>query len=202
MGRFVARALAGALLLPTLALAQDPLFQPRSVTTLRACQPWVMTADAAAEDAAWTWVDPCVHATVATGQHAVTGQWGVSVQWFLSLANPVPAGTTFEGFLSGVVLAGSDGIDRAVGAYAPGEWSPLAMSFTSFLDVPLREATFVSANHYMAAYDASGFADVRYGELEPLHGATVTPEPATLALTGGGLLALGLAWRRRRRRQR
>lgn len=198
MRRIVARALAGAALLPTLALAQEPSFQQRSVTTLRACQPWLLSGDAEAEDAAWTWVDPCLHATVATGQHAVTGQWGVSVEWFVSLANPIPAGATFEAFLSGVVLAGSDGVDYAVGSYAPGEWTPLAMRFTSFLDVPLREATFASASHFMVAQGGDGFADVRYGELEALHAATMTPEPATLALTAGGLVVLGLAWRRRR----
>jgi hypothetical protein len=119
----------------------------------------------------------------------VSGVWHIQVT-FLSLPGYVAGNTHFPGI-------GETDLYKCCGAPGTpitfdfsGPWTPI---WTGGTHVPVY---VVPPTSPLSVQEAFGFGS--QGGINATVGLTAVPEPATLALVGGGLLVLGAAARRRR----
>jgi hypothetical protein len=151
----------------------------------------------------FTLASGCVDGIAYYGQSTTTGLYGVTYDFWSSVIGTVPNnGSAIVSVMKGIIFGGRDelGASQWVIIGSPYSYFNLSSITSGIYFSPLLYETspILDTGGLFLGRDASCQCglDQRFGTV----GFTTVPEPATFVLVGSGLIAIGLAKNRRRRR--
>lgn len=146
----------------------------------------------------------CVDGLAYLGQNTTTGIYGVTYDFWQTVLAPPPTGSYVFAGMNGFALDCTDAEGnytwRTVGSlfFGSGVYLTSGVAYndcwTETSRIVATSALFVGLDNTPSGF---GFGDDRWGSVA----AVTIPEPATVALVGSGLIALGMVTRRQRRRR-